>query len=166
MAMNSFDIVCHIDIEEVSNAVNQTMKEVRNRYDLKKTKSTIAVDRAGSKIVVRSDDDFTVKQVLDVLDQKLVRRGVPLKALTYGPVREAGGSTVMLEIATQQGIPIEKAREMVKLIKQQKRKVQSSIQGDQVRVSGKKRDDLQAVMAMLKEKDFGIDMQFTNYRSN
>ncbi len=166
MAMNSFDIVCHIDIEEVSNAVNQTMKEVRNRYDLKKTKSTIVVDRASSKIVVRSDDDFTVKQVLDVLDQKLVRRGVPLKALTYGPVREAGGSTVMLEIATQQGIPIEKAREMVKLIKQQKRKVQSSIQGDQVRVSGKKRDDLQAVMAMLKEKDFGIDMQFTNYRSN
>ena len=166
MAMNSFDIVCHIDIEEVSNAVNQTMKEVRNRYDLKKTKSTIEVDRAGSKIVVRSDDDFTVKQVLDVLDQKLVRRGVPLKALTYGPVREAGSSTVVLEIAMQQGIPIEKAREIVKLIKQQKRKVQSSIQRDQVRVSGMKRDDLQAVMAMLKEKDFGIDMQFTNYRSN
>ena len=164
--MNSFDIVCRIDVEEVSNAVNQAMKEIRNRYDLKKTRSTIAVDRAGSRIVVRSEDDFTLKQVLDVLDQKLVRRNVPLKALTYGPVREATGSTVLQEIAMQQGIRIEKAREMVKLIKQQKRKVQSSIQGDQVRVSGKKRDDLQAVMAMLKEKDFGIDMQFTNYRSN
>ena len=166
MAMNSFDIVSRIDVEEVGNAVNQAMKEVRNRYDLKKTRSTIAVDRAGSKIVVRSEDDFTLKQVLDVLEQKLVRRNVPLKALTYGPVREAAGSTVLQEIAMQQGIPIEKAREMVRLIKQQKRKVQSSIQGDQVRVSGKKRDDLQAVMAMLKEKDFGIDMQFTNYRSN
>ncbi len=166
MAANSFDIVSEIDIEEVKNAVNQAMKEVVNRYDLKKTKSTIEVDQAGGKIVARSDDEFTIKQVVDVLDQKLVRRGVPLKGLTYGPVRDAAGSTVIQEITMQQGIPIEKAREIVKLIKNQKMKVQSSIQGDQVRVSGKKRDDLQAVMAMLKDEDLGIDMQFTNYRSN
>jgi len=104
--------------------------------------------------------------VVEVLDQKLVRRGVPLKGLTYGPVRDAAGSTVTQEIAMQQGIPMEKAREIVKLIKNQKMNVQLSIQGDQVRVSGKKRDDLQAVMAMLKEQDLGIDMQFTNYRSS
>ena len=166
MAANSFDIVSEIDLEEVKNAVNQAMKEVLNRYDLKKTKSTIEVDELGGKIVVHSDDEFTIKQVVEVLDQKLVRRGVPLKGLTYGPVRDAAGSTVTKEIAMQQGIPMEKAREIVKLIKNQKMKVQSSIQGDQVRVSGKKRDDLQAVMAMLKEQDLGIDMQFTNYRSS
>jgi len=166
MAANSFDIVSEIDLEEVKNAVNQAMKEVLNRYDLKKTKSTIEVDEPGGKIVVHSDDEFTIKQVVEVLDQKLVRRGVPLKGLTYGPVRDAAGSTVTQEIAMQQGIPMEKAREIVKLIKNQKMNVQSSIQGDQVRVSGKKRDDLQAVMAMLKEQDLGIDMQFTNYRSS
>jgi uncharacterized protein YajQ (UPF0234 family) len=166
MAANSFDIVSEIDLEEVKNAVNQAMKEVLNRYDLKKTKSTIKVDEPGGKIVVHSDDEFTIKQVVEVLDQKLVRRGVPLKGLTYGPVRDAAGSTVTQEIAMQQGIPMEKAREIVKLIKNQKMNVQLSIQGDQVRVSGKKRDDLQAVMAMLKEQDLGIDMQFTNYRSS
>ena len=166
MAANSFDIVSEIDLEEVKNAVNQAMKEVLNRYDLKKTKSTIEVDEPGGKIVVHSDDEFTIKQVVEVLDQKLVRRGVPLNGLTYGPVRDAAGSTVTQEIAMQQGIPMEKAREIVKLIKNQKMNVQSSIQGNQVRVSGKKRDDLQAVMAMLKEQDLGIDMQFTNYRSS
>ena len=161
---NSFDIVSNIDLQEVSNAIHQAVKEVLNRYDLKKTKSTIELDTEGSKIVVRSDDDFTIKQVVEVLNQKLVRRGIPTKGLTYGAVQEAGGSTVLQEITLQQGIPIEKAREVVKLIKNRKLKVQSSIQGDQVRVSGKKRDDLQAVMAMLKEQDLGIDMQFTNYR--
>jgi hypothetical protein len=166
MAANSFDIVSRIDLQEVNNAIQQAVKEVLNRYDLKNTKSTIELDADGSKIVIRSSDDFTIKQVVDVLDQKLIRRGIPLKGLSYGPVKEAGGSTVMLEIALQQGIPIEKAREIVKLIKNRKLKVQSSIQGDQVRVTGNKRDDLQEVIAMLKEQDLGIDMQFSNYRSN
>ena len=166
MAANSFDIVSEIDLQEVDNAIHQAMKEVMNRYDLKNTKSTIERDRAANKIVVRSADDFKIRAVVEILDQKLVRRGVPLKGLVYGPIHEAGGSTVLQEIALQQGIPIEKAREIVKLIKNQKLKVQSSIQGDQIRVSGKKRDDLQAVMAILKEKDLGIDMQFANYRSN
>jgi hypothetical protein len=166
MAANSFDIVSRIDLQEVNNAIQQAAKEVLNRYDLKNTKSTIELDADGSKIVIRSSDDFTIKQVVDVLDQKLIRRGIPLKGLSYGPVKEAGGSTVMLEIALQQGIPIEKAREIVKLIKNRKLKVQSSIQGDQVRVTGNKRDDLQEVIAMLKEQDLGIDMQFSNYRSN
>jgi len=166
MAANSFDIVSRIDLQEVNNAIQQAVKEVLNRYDLKNTKSTIELDADGSKIVIRSSDDFTIKQVVDVLDQKLIRRGIPLKGLSYGPVKEAGGSTVMLEIALQQGIPIEKAREIVKLIKNRKLKVQSSIQGDQVRVTGNKRDDLQEVIALLKEQDLGIDMQFSNYRSN
>jgi hypothetical protein len=166
MAANSFDIVSRIDLQEVNNAIQQAAKEVLNRYDLKNTKSTIELDADGSKIVIRSSDDFTIKQVVDVLDQKLIRRGIPLKGLSYGPVKEAGGSTVMLEIALQQGIPIEKAREIVKLIKNRKLKVQAAIQGDQVRVSGNKRDDLQEVIAMLKEQDLGIDMQFSNYRSN
>ena len=164
MAANSFDIVSRIDLQEVNNAINQAVKEVVNRYDLKSTKSTIELDSDGSKIVVRSNNDFSLKQVVIVLDQKLVKRGVPLKGLSYGPIREAAGSTVMQEIELQQGIPIEKAREIVKLIKNRKLKVQSSIQGDQVRVSGKNRDDLQEVIAMLKEEDLGIDMQFTNYR--
>ncbi len=165
MAANSFDIVSEIDLPEVGNAIHQAMKEVVNRYDLKNTKSSIELEQAASKIVVRSVDDFKLRAVVEILDQKLVKRGVPLKGLSYGPVREAGGSTVVQEIALQQGIPIEKAREIVKLIKNQKLKVQSAIQGDQVRVSGKKRDNLQAVMAMLKEQDLSIDMQFTNYRT-
>ncbi|MDA1315502.1 MAG: YajQ family cyclic di-GMP-binding protein [Acidobacteria bacterium] len=166
MAANSFDIVSRIDLQEVNNAIQQAVKEVLNRYDLKNSKSTIELEADDSKIVIRSSDDFTIKQVVDVLDQKLIRRGIPLKGLAYGPVKEAGGSTVLLEIELQQGIPIEKAREIVKLIKNRKLKVQSSIQGDQVRVTGSKRDDLQEVIAMLKEQDLGIDMQFSNYRSN
>ena len=106
---NSFDIVSNIDLQEVSNAIHQAVKEVLNRYDLKKTKSTIELDSEGSKIVVRSDNDFTIKQVVEVLNQKLVRRGIPAKGLTYGAVQEAGGSTVLQEITLQQGIPIEKA---------------------------------------------------------
>jgi cyclic-di-GMP-binding protein len=164
MAQESFDIVSKIDLQEVSNAVQQTLKEVLQRYDLKGTGSTVEVDQAAHKIVVRSPDEFTLKQVLDILGQKLVRRGVPLRGLEYLKIQPAAGSTVVQEINLQQGIPIEKAREIVKLIKQTKLKVQAAIQGDQVRVSGKSRDDLQRVIAGLKEQDLGIDMQFTNYR--
>jgi uncharacterized protein YajQ (UPF0234 family) len=164
MAQASFDIVSKIDLQEVSNAVQQTLKEVQQRYDLKGTGSTVDLDQAENKVTLQSPDEFTLKQVMDILEQKLVRRGVPLKGLQYEKIQPAAGSSVVQEINLQQGIPIEKARELVKIIKQTKIKVQAAIQGDQVRVSGKSRDDLQKVMAVVKEQDLGIDMQFTNYR--
>jgi cyclic-di-GMP-binding protein len=164
MPQASFDVVSKIDLQEVLNAVQQTMKEVQQRYDLKGTGSTVELDQPNNKVVVHSPDEFNLKQVLDILGQKLVRRGVPLKGLDYQKIQPAAGSSVVQEINLQQGIPIEKAREIVKLIKQTKLKVQVAIQGDQVRVSGKNRDDLQKVIAGLKEQDLGIDMQFTNYR--
>jgi hypothetical protein len=137
---------------------------VNQRYDLKGTGSSVELDQAANKISARSPDEFTLKQVLEILEQKLVRRNVPLKGLTYEKVQPAAGSSVVQEIQLQQGIPIEKAREIVKLIKQTKLKVQAAIQGDQIRVSAKSRDDLQRVIAELKAQDLGIDMQFTNYR--
>ncbi len=161
----SFDIVSKIDLQEVSNAIQQTMKEVRTRFDLKDSKSNVELEGKDA-IVLSSADDFKLKAVNDVLQQKLVKRGVPLKGLTYGPVQEAAGSTVRQRISLQQGIPTEKAREIVKAIKDTKKKVQASIQGDLVRVSGRDRDTLQEIIAMLRAADFGIDMQFTNYRSN
>lgn len=164
MPQASFDIVSKIDLQEVLNAVMQTVKEVQQRYDLKGTGSTVELDQAANKIVVRAPDEFTLKQVLDILGQKLVRRSVPLKGLDYEKIQPAAGSAVVQEINLQQGIPMEKAREIVKLIKQTKLKVQAAIQGDQVRVTGKNRDDLQQVIAGLKEQDLGIDMQFVNYR--
>jgi len=166
MAQPSFDIVSKIDLQEVSNAVQQTLKEVQQRYDLKGTGSTVDLDQAENRITAKSPDEFTLKQVLDILEQKLVRRGVPLKGLEYEKIQPAAGSSVVQVINLQQGIPIEKAREVVKLIKQTKLKVQAAIQGDQVRVSGKNRDDLQKVIASLKEQDLGIDMQFVNYRGS
>ncbi len=166
MALNSFDIVSKIDLQEVGNAIHQAEKEISTRYDLKNSKSAIELDQTNKKIILRSQDDFTLRAVTEVLDQKLVKRGVPLKGLIRGKVQEAAGSTVTQEITLQQGIPMEHAREIVKLIKNHKLKVQSSIQGDQVRVSGKDRDDLQKVIAMLKGHTFDIDMQFTNYRTN
>jgi cyclic-di-GMP-binding protein len=161
----SFDIVSKVDLQEVSNAIQQALKEVHTRYDLKDSKSDIQMD-GKEALVLTSSDDFKLKAVNDVLQSKLVKRGVPLKALTYGTIEEAAGSTVRQRISMQQGIPVEKAREIVKLIKNSKKKVQAAIQGDLVRVSGKDRDALQEIIAMLRQSDFGIDMQFTNYRSN
>jgi cyclic-di-GMP-binding protein len=161
----SFDIVSKVDLQEVSNAIQQALKEVHTRYDLKDSKSDIQMDEKEA-LVLTSSDDFKLKAVNDVLQSKLVKRGVPLKALTYGAVEPAAGSTVRQRISMQQGIPIEKAREIVKVIKNSKKKVQAAIQGDLVRISGKDRDTLQEIIAMLKQSDFGIDMQFTNYRSN
>jgi uncharacterized protein YajQ (UPF0234 family) len=161
----SFDIVSKVDLQEVSNAIQQALKEVHTRYDLKDSKSDIQMD-GKEALVLTSADDFKLKAVNDVLQGKLVKRGVPLKALTYDAVEEAAGSTVRQRISMQQGIPIEKAREIVKVIKNSKKKVQAAIQGDLVRVSGKDRDTLQEIIAMLRQSDFGIDMQFTNYRSN
>jgi cyclic-di-GMP-binding protein len=165
MPENSFDIVSKIDLQEVSNAIQQALKEIHTRYDLKDSKSNIVVEGKDA-IILTSVDDFKLKAVNDVLQGKLVKRGVPLKGLTYGAIETAAGSTVRQKISMQQGIPIEKAREIVKLIKTSKKKVQASIQGDLVRVSGKDRDLLQEIIAMLKGQDFGIDMQFTNYRTN
>lgn len=162
---NTFDVVSKVDMAEVKNAVNQAMKEVQQRFDFKGTNSTITLEEKEHRIVLGTASEFTLKSLNDVLQQKLVRRGVSLKALSYGKVEPAAKDTVRQTVTLQQGIPIEKAREIVKFIKDTKLKVQASINGDFVRVGGKDRDTLQQVIARLKEKDFGIDMQFTNYRS-
>ena len=149
----------------MKNAVVQANKEVATRFDLKPTKSEIELDEATPKITIRSQDEFTIKQVRTVMEEKLVRRKVPLKAFEYGKIEPAAGGRVVQEVKLQQGIPVEKGREIVKVIKGLKlKKVQASIQGEQVRVTGPDRDDLQKIIAELKSKDLGIDMQFTNYR--
>jgi uncharacterized protein YajQ (UPF0234 family) len=165
MPDNSFDIVSKIDLAEVANAIQQAMKEVTTRFDLKDSKSQIAMEGTDA-IMLHSADEYKLKAVNDILQAKLVKRGVSLKGLTYGPVDPAAGSTVKQKITLQQGIPIEKAKEIVQLIKNSKKKAQASIQADVVRISGKDRDTLQEVIAMVKQRDFGIDLQFTNYRSN
>ena len=164
MPENTFDIVSKIDLQEVQNAIAMALKEVHQRFDLKDSKSNIVLEGKDA-MVLTSADDYKLKAVTDVLQAKLVKRGVPLKGLRYGAIESAAGSTVRQKITMQQGIPIEKAREIVKLIKNSKKKVQASIQGDLVRVSGKDRDSLQEIIALLRKEDFGIDMQFTNYRT-
>lgn len=163
-AESSFDIVCRIDLQEVDNAVNQTMKEVGQRYDFKGSKSSITLDKGAAKLVVASDDDYKLRALDDILKSKLHKRGISLKALDYGKVEQASGGTVRQEIGLQQGIPQDKAKEIVKMIKGAKLKVNAAIQGDQLRVSGKSKDDLQAVISMVKEADLGIETQFVNYR--
>jgi uncharacterized protein YajQ (UPF0234 family) len=166
MPDNSFDVVSKIDLPEVSNAVQQAIKEIQQRYDLKDSHSKIDLQEKENKILLQSQDEYKLKAVIEILEQKLVKRKVPLKGLVYGTMTAAGGSTVRQEVTLQQGIPIEKAREIVKLIKDSKKKVQASIQGDFLRIAGKDRDTLQDVMQLLRSSDFGIDMQFTNYRTN
>jgi uncharacterized protein YajQ (UPF0234 family) len=166
MPDNSFDVVSKIEIPEVLNAVQQSLKEINQRYDLKDSHSSIELNTKDNKIVLASQDEFKLKAVVDILEGKLVKRHVPLKGLTFGEVIPAAGSTVRQEITLQQGIETEKAREIVKKIKDAKIKVQASIQGDFVRVSGRDRDTLQAAIKLLREADFGIDMQFVNYRTN
>ncbi|HKU25118.1 MAG TPA: YajQ family cyclic di-GMP-binding protein [Candidatus Sulfotelmatobacter sp.] len=164
MPDNSFDVVSKVDMQEVSNAIQQALKEIHTRFDLKDSKSNIELEK--DAIVLHSADEYKLKAVNDVLQQKLVKRGVSLKAITYGPVEPAAGGTSKRRATLQQGIAIEKAREIVKLIKDSKKKAQASIQGDLVRISGKDRDTLQEVIALLRQHDFGIDLQFTNYRTN
>lgn len=161
---HSFDISCEVDMQEVLNAVNQATKEISQRFDFKGSKSTIELDKAKGIITLASDDEFKLKSVVDILQSKLVKRGVALKALSYGKVEQASGNTVRQVITLQQGIPQEKAKEIVKLIKDMKLKVSAEIQKDQVRVRAKKIDDLQAIIAQFKDRDFGIHIQFTNYR--
>lgn len=160
---NSFDIVCKIDHQEVSNAVQQAMKEIKTRFDFKGSVSNIELQE--DKLVVASDDPYRLKSVIEILQQKMVKRGVPLTGLDYGKVEDAAGSTVRQEITLQQGIPTEKAKEIVRCVKDSKLKVQSAIMGDYVRVSGASRDVLQQVIALLRSQDFGIHMEYTNYRS-
>ena len=160
---NSFDIVSKIDLQEVTNAIQQALKEVHTRFDLKDSKSEIELEGKDA-ITMSSADEYKLKAVLEILQNKLVKRGVPLKGLIYGTVEPASGSRARQKITLQQGIPQEKAKEIVRIIKDSKKKAQASIQADTVRVSSKDRDTLQEIIALLKNHDFGIDMQFTNYR--
>jgi uncharacterized protein YajQ (UPF0234 family) len=162
-AENSFDVVCKIDMQEVRNALDQARREIETRYDLKGSKNEVVLDK--TDIVVTAADEMKLKAVVDILQSRLHKRGVPLKALSYGDVQDAAGGLKRQRIALQQGIPIDKAREIVRLVKDTKLKVQAAIQEDKVRVSGKNRDDLQRVIALLKEKDLGIALQFDNYRT-
>src|SRR6201992_4215113 len=161
---NSFDIVSKVDLQEVSNAIQNALKEIHTRFDLKDSKSDIQLEGKDA-IIVSSANETNLKSVNDILQNKMVKRNVPIKAFTYGVIEPAAGSSVRQKITMQQGIPTEKAKEIVKVIKDSKKKVQASIQGDTVRVSGKDRDALQGIIALLRNHDFGIDMQFTNYRS-
>src|SRR6266849_4816567 len=159
---NSLDIVSQVDRAEVTNAIQQTIKEVRQRFDFKGSTATVALEK--EELILSAEDETKLRNMNDILQQKLIRRGVPLKALSYGTVDPAAGGTVRQRAQIQQGIPQEKAKGVVKFIKDSKAK--ASIQGDVVRVSGKDRDTLQDIIAKLKAKDFGIDMQFSNYRTN
>jgi len=166
MPDNSFDVVSQIEMPEVNNAIQQTMKEVTTRFDLKNTKSTIELNEKEKKIILASGDDFKLKAITEILQGKLIKRQVPIKNLTYGTIAPAAGSTVKQEITLTSGIPTEKAKDIVKTIKDGKLKVQASIQGDLVRISGKDRDTLQQAIALLRGADFGIDLQFINFRTN
>ena len=163
MAENSFDIVCKVEMQEVTNALDQARREIDTRYDLKGSRNEVKLEK--NDITITAADDMKLKAVVDILQSKLHKRGIPLKALEYGKVEQASGGALRQKITVQQGIPIEKAREIVRLVKEVKLKVQAAIQEDQVRVTGKNRDDLQKIIAMLREKDLGIALQFTNYRS-
>jgi uncharacterized protein YajQ (UPF0234 family) len=160
---NSFDVVCKIDMQEVTNALDQARREIDTRYDLKGTRNEVKLEKAD--ITLTSPDDMKLKAVTDIVQSKLHKRGVPLKALTWGKVETGAGGVLRQKVGLQQGIPIDKAKEIVRLIKETKLKVQASIQEDQVRVSGKSLDDLQRVMALLRERDLGIALQFTNRRN-
>ena len=165
-ADNSFDVISKVDVQEVKNAMDQAIKEVRTRFDLKDSHSEIKLLEGDEAIELASSDQYKLKAVTEILQQKFVKRGVSLKALEYGKIEPASGSSVRQKITLQQGIPGDKAKEVVKAIKDSKAKVQASIQGDTLRISGKDRDTLQQVIALVKGKDFGIDLQFTNYRNN
>lgn len=159
---NSFDIVCHIDMQAVRNAVHQALKEIRQRFDFKGSKSDITME--DDALVLISEDDYRLNSVVDILKTRLFKCGISLKALEFGKIESAAGGMVRQRIALQQGIPAESAKEIVKIVKQTKLKVQPQIQKDQVRISGKKIDDLQEIIGLLKEKDLKIDMQFVNMR--
>ncbi len=161
--MPSFDIVSKVDMQEIDNAVNQTVKEIAQRYDFKGTKSEVSLDKEAIRVL--ADDEFRLKAIIDILQSKCVKRGISLKALQYGKVESASGGMVRQVITIQQGVSKEKGKEIVGVIKETKLKVQGQIQEDQVRVTGKNIDDLQEVIRVLKGKDLGIELQFINFRS-
>jgi uncharacterized protein YajQ (UPF0234 family) len=161
--MPSFDIVSNVDVQEVDNAVNQAVKEISQRYDFKGTRSGIKWERK-DEITLAADDDYKLKAVTDILQTKLVKRGVSLKAFEYGRVEDASGGMKRQVVKVRQGIPQERARDIVKFVKDLKLKVQTQIQGDQLRVTGKKTDDLQAVIQAIKERDFDLNLRFVNMR--
>lgn len=161
---NSFDIVSEIDLQEVDNAFNQAMKELATRYDFRGSSSTMEWKRQDQKIVVLAEDDFKRKALVDILSSKLIKRNVPVKAIQYGKIEEASQGMIRQELTLQSGIEKENAKTIVKMIKDMKLKVQASIMEDQVRVSGKDKDDLQKVIAMLRAAELPFAMQFTNYR--
>jgi cyclic-di-GMP-binding protein len=160
----SFDVVSKVDLQEVSNAVQQASKEIATRFDFRGSASRIELSEKELELVLTSDDEHKMKSVVDILETKLVRRGVAVKSMDYGKVEPAAGGTVRQVAKIQQGIPSDKAKEIVKAIKDRKLKVQAAIQADQVRVSGRVKDELQSAMALLRERDFGLPLQFTNYR--
>ena len=159
----SFDVVCKVDLDEVKNAITQAMKEIGQRFDFKGSVSKIEL-KDDKVLTLSSDDEVKLKAVIDVLQTKLHKRGVSIRSMEYGKIQPATKGTVRQEITIQQGIPVDKAKGIIKAIKDSKIKVQASIQGDQLRVSGKSRDDLQEVIALFKKDDQGLDLQFTNYR--
>ena len=161
---NSFDIVSKINMQEVDNAVNQSMREVLTRFDFKGSRSRIQLE-GKEKIFLIADDEFKLKSLNDIFQQKLVKRGVPLKNVIYEKVQSAANGTVVQEVILQSGLSSEKAKEVVKVIKLSKLRVQTAINGDQVRVSSKDRDSLQEVIKLLKSQDFDFDVQFSNYRN-
>ncbi len=167
MALNqSFDITCGCDLQEVDNAVNQTLKELGQRFDFKGLKITVELRRQENLVVLAAPDEFKLKAMWEVLLGRMTRRGVPVKNLKAGNVQPAAGGTVRLEVTLQQGIPDEAARAIVKFVKEKRlKRVQVAIQGDQVRIASPSRDELQAVIAALKARDFGIELTFGNYRS-
>jgi uncharacterized protein YajQ (UPF0234 family) len=160
----SFDVVSKVDLQEVVNAVQQASKEIATRFDFRGSKSKIDWNEKELTLTLASDDAHKLKSVVDILETRLVKRGIAVKALDFGKVEDAAGGTVRQDVKVQQGIASEKAKEIVKAIKDRKIKVQAAIQGDQVRVSGKNKDDLQSVMALLRGGDYGVPLQFTNYR--
>ena len=163
---SSFDVVSQVDLQEVRNAVDQAQREIHQRFDFKGTGSAVELTTEGNAdaIVVRSNTEQKVKDVVKVLEEKLVKRKVPLKALQKGEIQPAAGGTARQTLGINQGISSDKAREIVKFVKDMKNKAQVAVQGDQVRVSAKSKDTLQDVIQSLKERDFGIPLQFTNYR--
>ena len=166
-ATQSFDITTGCDLQEVDNAVNQAMKEIRQRYDFKGLNVNVDFKRAENKLILRAPDEFKLRAMWEVIQEKMVRRQVPLKNLQHEKAQSAAGSTVVQEVNLQQGIPIETARTIVRFIKDLRiKKVQAEIQGEQLRVVSPSRDDLQTVMRHLREQDFGIELKFGNYRTN
>ncbi len=161
---SSFDIVSEVNLQEVDNAVNQALKEIIQRYDFKDSKTSISFDQKEKKLVVATIDEFHLKSAIDILQSKLIKRGVPVKALTYGTLEPAAGGTVRQAVNLQVGIDKDNARTVIKLIKDTKLKVQAQIMDDQIRVSGKNKDDLQSVMAVLRAASLPIALQFVNYR--